>query len=37
LGCRASSVRSCSKTSSVAIAAAQASGLPVNVWPWKND
>ena len=27
---------SCSKTASVASAAAQASGLPVYVWPWKN-
>ena len=29
-------VRSRSNVSSVAIAAAQASGLPVYVWPWKN-
>ena len=36
-GCAArSSVRSCSNTSSVASAAAHASGLPVYVWPWKN-
>ena len=35
-GCRRSSVRSDSNTSSVASAAAQASGLPVYVWPWKN-
>ena len=36
LGASRSSVRSASNTSSVASAAAQASGLPVYVWPWKN-
>ena len=35
-GASSSSVRSRSNVSSVAIAAAQASGLPVNVWPWKK-
>ena len=35
-GCRRSRVRSRSNTSRLAIAAAQASGLPVNVWPWKK-